>query len=88
MGALAKQGMPLAKIIEQAQDLADQTKQHIDAKVAKSRSQSRGHNPPPERSNRSVGNHYQPRRGQDLRPELEMRRKNRDAQETINVNMA
>jgi hypothetical protein len=79
MGALAEEGMPLAKIIKQAQDLANQTKQCIDAKAAKSRSQSRGRNLPLERSNLLVGNHYQPRRGQDLRPKLETYRRNRDA---------
>ena len=88
IGALAEEGMPLAKIIEKAQDLANQTKQRIDTKAAKFRSQSRGRNPPPERSNRSVGNHYQPRRDRDLRPKLEMHRRNRDARETININMA
>ena len=36
MGALAEEGTPLAKIIEQAQDLANRTKQRIDAKEAKS----------------------------------------------------
>ena len=36
MGALAEEGTPLAKIIEQAQNLADQAKQRMDAKVAKS----------------------------------------------------
>ena len=36
MGALAKQGTPLAKIIEQVQNLANQTKQRMDAKAAKS----------------------------------------------------
>ena len=36
MGALAEEGTPLAKIIEQAQDLANQTKQCMDAKAAKS----------------------------------------------------
>ena len=44
--------------------------------------------PSSERSNRSVGNRYQPRRGQDLWPQLDMHRRNRDAQETININMA
>jgi hypothetical protein len=33
MGTLAEEGTPLAKIIKQAQDLANQTKQHIDAKI-------------------------------------------------------
>jgi hypothetical protein len=88
MGALAEEGTPLAKIIEQAQDLANQTKQCMDAKATKSRSQSRGRNPPPERSKRSVGNRYQPRRGRDLWPKLEMHRRNHNAQETININMA
>jgi hypothetical protein len=88
MGALAEEGTPLTKIIERAQHLVDQAKQRIDARAAKSRSQSRGRNPPPERSNRSVGNRYQPRRGQDLRPELDMHHWNRDARETININMA
>ena len=34
MGALAEEGTPLAKIIEKAQDLANQIKQRIDAKAA------------------------------------------------------
>ena len=88
MGALAEEGTPLAKIIEQAQNLADHMKQCIDARAAKSQSQSRGRNLPLERSNRSVGNHYQPRRGQDLRPKLDMHHCNRNARETININMA
>ena len=41
-GVVVEEGTPLAKIIEQAQNLADQTKQRMDAKAAKSRSQSRG----------------------------------------------
>ena len=36
MGALAEEGTPLAKIIEQAQDLANQMKKHIDARATKS----------------------------------------------------
>ena len=36
MGALVEEGTPLAKIIEQAQNLADQTKQRMDARTAKS----------------------------------------------------
>lgn len=51
MRALAEHGSPLAKVIEQAKDLADKTKQCIDAKAAQSRSQSRGQNPHPEGSN-------------------------------------
>jgi len=36
MGGLAEEGTPLAKIIEQVQNLANQTKQRMDAKAAKS----------------------------------------------------
>ena len=34
MGVLVEEGTPLAKIIEKAQDLANQIKQRIDAKAA------------------------------------------------------
>jgi len=36
MGALAEEGTPLAKIIEQAQNLANQMKQRMDTRAAKS----------------------------------------------------
>ena len=39
MGALAEDGSLLAKVIEQAHELADKTRQRIEAKAARSRSQ-------------------------------------------------
>ena len=91
MGALAQEGTPLATIIKQAQDLADQAKQRLEAKAAapskSARSQSHNQNPCPKRSNRSVGNRYNaPSRGQDLRPELDANQKGRDARAMLDAN--
>jgi hypothetical protein len=84
MGALEQEGTPLATIIKQAQDLADQAKQRLEAKAAApsklARSQSHNWNPRPKRSNRSVGNrHNAPPGGQDLRPELDANHRGWDA---------
>ena len=92
MGALA-QGMPLATIIKQAQDLANQAKQHLGAKATTpsklARSQSCNRNAHPERSNRSVGNRYNaPPGGRDLRPKLDVNRRGRDARATLDANRA
>jgi hypothetical protein len=89
MGALAQECMPLVTIIKQAQELADQAKQRLDAKaIAPSklaRSQSRNQNAHPERSNQIVGNRYNAR---DLRAELDANWGNHDAQTTLNTNQA
>ena len=92
MGALA-QGMPLATIIKQAQDLANQAKQHLDAKTTTpsklARSQSCNRNAHPERSKRSVGNCYNaPPSGWDVKPELDANQRNWDAQTMLNTNRA
>jgi hypothetical protein len=91
MGALDQEGTPLATIIKQAQDLADQAKQRLNAKVAmpskSARSQSRNQNAHPERSNRSVGNHYNtPLGGWDLRPKLDANKRNQDTRTMLNTN--
>jgi hypothetical protein len=93
MGALAQEGTPLATIIKQAQDLADQAKQCLEVKAAApsklARSQSHNRNPRPERSNRSVGNRYNaPPGGRDLMPKLDANRRGWDAQTMLDANQA
>ena len=93
MGALAQEGTPLATIINQAQDLANQAKQRLEAKATapskSARSQSHCRNPRPEGSNRLVDNRYNaPPGGRDLRPELDANRRGRDARTTLDANRA
>ena len=93
MGGLAQEGMPLATVIKQAQDLADQAKQCLDAKAAapskSARSQSRNQNAHPERFIRLVGNRYNASPGgRDLRPELDTNRRNQDARTMLSANRA
>jgi hypothetical protein len=93
MGALAQEGTPLATIINQAQDLADQAKQCLDAKaIAPSRlarSQLRNRHAHPEIPNQSVGNRNNaPPSGRDLRPELDANQRSQDARNTLSANRA